>query len=113
MPSGLHCRGSTPRLPGVKCSGRRASARDLLLLVLVSSVLGCESQLEDRWQGFGYPDRSDLRTSIRLGEFASLNACRSTASAFLARNPDGDYECGRNCRFEEKYGLYICDETLR
>jgi hypothetical protein len=84
----------------------------LMLVVFVSLVSGCESSRADRWRGFAYPDRSDLRRSTELGEFDSLDACRSAASIALQKYSNGDYECGRNCRFEEKYAMHVCEETL-
>ena len=59
-----------------------------------------------------YPDRHNLMRSINLGEFTSLEDCRAAALDALERYPDGDYECGKNCR-EHSRGLYVCDDTVR
>lgn len=75
---------------------------------------GCWPFKSDRWSGFVYPDKSDLRQSTELGDFPTLEACRASCQSVLNRLPepsDGDYECGLNC--EPQGGLYVCKETER
>ena len=77
---------------------------------------GCSKDGE-RWEGWVYPDRTDLADYVRLGEFKSLQDCRSAARTklhMLRATDDGDYECGLNCDDGSKYGgVKVCKETLR
>lgn len=71
----------------------------------------------DRWEGWVYPDRTNLSNSIRLGEFKSLEDCRRAAQrklGLLEATGRGDYECGLNCDDGSKLGgVKVCTETLR
>jgi hypothetical protein len=64
------------------------------------------------WSGFFYPNKSDLSVDVTLGEFSSLEECRSAARAMmqLPGNENGDYECGLNCRSSAEKPR-ICEAT--
>ena len=83
--------------------------------VLQLSMSACGGR--DTWEGFAYPDRSDLTRHITLGAFRTLQECRASALSKLqsiGASDRGDYECGRNCRFDEGMGdLRICEVTER
>lgn len=70
----------------------------------------------ETWIGFYYPDEDNLTRHIQSPELNSLKECRAWMdSQILIYNPSGygyDYECGKNCKFNKNYGLYICKETL-
>ena len=78
-------------------------------------ALGCSSP--DRWHLSVYPTGDHLDTVRDMGEYASLEACRSAARQYLrdvGASAVGTYECGKNCRESGSVGgitLYICDET--
>jgi len=67
------------------------------------------------WTGWVYPDASDLTRSVRLGEFKNFDQCQQAAISGLRslRVEDGDYECGRRCKFNPTYGMDICKETRK
>lgn len=93
---------------------RRPVAAAACALAVVSFLAGCR---EDSWTSIVYPDRANLLTDLRLGEFRSLEACRSAALAKIAEegwSATADYECGSNCGpFSEGSDMLLCDETLR
>lgn len=74
----------------------------------------------DNWQGWVYPDRSNLLVDIPIGKFDTLEECRDAALAKLEEAKlydegepiEGDYECGLNCE-PSGYGGNICEETMR
>ena len=76
---------------------------------------------EPTWRGWVYPDRNDLSQSIPLGEFESLESCRASAVAVMAKLPVGteeeplepDYECGRDCRTHSEFAVNVCEETAK
>jgi hypothetical protein len=82
-------------------------------LAFVPLVAGCEN----RWQGFVYPDRTNLTRHVGLGEFRSLEECRTACRNVLSglgALRDGDYECGLNCRDDPGLpGIRVCKETSR
>lgn len=79
-----------------------------LLFVLISC--------SDSFEGFAYPDRTNLTRSVRLGVFDTLEDCRIAARSRLAEmdaTEVGDFECGKNCRSDTDLpGIRICEETL-
>ena len=80
---------------------------------LVATVLACSG---DEWTGFVYPSSANLTVHREIGVFKSLEACRTSARAYLAdlqATDSGDYECGRNCRPDDTLGVSVCEETLR
>lgn len=105
-----------------------SKATVLLLGALV--MAGCSDRTE-RWQGFVYPDKTDLTVSIGIGAYADLESCRASAlkainvvklirrggritlNEALGIEPEGDYECGLNCRREPGMTSLLCDETIR
>lgn len=89
--------------------------RILVILVSCLYIEACDIG-QDQWEGFVYPDASDLTIHKSAGVFDLLEACRQ-ASVRLLRNlgalKNGDYECGLNCETKAKYGgLKVCEETL-
>jgi hypothetical protein len=71
---------------------------------------------EERWEGFVYPDKSELTIHKNIGEFKSLESCRSAAQNKLIQISSlerGDYECGLNCEFNSNYDMNVCKETKR
>ena len=64
------------------------------------------------WTGFVYPNADDLTAHRAIGEFPSLEACRSAVLNTISHNgwENADYECGLNCEPSE-YGINICKET--
>jgi hypothetical protein len=77
------------------------------------AIVGCS----DRWEGFVYPNRSDLTNHRNLGIFESLEMCRSASRGFLSEInalDSGDYECGKNCQVSNfSSAIKVCEETLR
>jgi len=67
------------------------------------------------WTGIVYPDASNLLIFERVGDFASLDTCLTTAitkvNSFAAPN-SADYECGLNCKPSDfDPDRMICEET--
>lgn len=85
------------------------------LLIFIPVLLSaCGS---DTWEGFVYPDRTDLSEHRNVGVFESLEECRSGSYAMLrslGATDRGDYECGLNCELPNGYStIKVCDETKR
>ncbi len=85
----------------------------LIIVILVGAYLLFDNEV---WIGFYYPDENNLSGHVQSPELNSLEECRTWVnSQVLIHNPSGygyDYECGKNCKFDKDYGLYICKETL-
>lgn len=65
-------------------------------LLFVAVLCGCS----EKWDGYAYPDRSNLRDARPLGQFPDLESCRAAALRMLSSLNSikkGDYECGLNC----------------
>lgn len=77
-------------------------------------LIGC---LEEKWEGFVYPNAKNLTISRNIGVFSSLEECRDVALSTLSSINSvhaGDYECGLNCDTNNNLeGLNICEKTMR
>ena len=85
-----------------------------LLIILCAILLlgaGC-SRAE--WTGFYYPDAENIGDEsswvIQPG-FESIDECRDWVDEVAGNNTNFDYECGRGCRYEAKYGTTVCEIT--
>jgi hypothetical protein len=90
--------------------------KGLAMAVLTLTLAGCS----EKWEGFVYPDKSNLQRSQTVGLYPSLEECRLAARRALAdlfNDPQltrGDYECGLNCDDGRKYGgVKVCKKTER
>jgi hypothetical protein len=85
-----------------------------LLLLLIAFVLPACSE---RWEGFVYPNKSDLSKHIGIGTYQSLDECRASAVDVLSKVSSiqgGDFECGLNCRSDGALpGMKVCEETSK
>lgn len=79
-------------------------------LACLTTAAGCDYLFQE-WQGFVYPDRSNLTRSVYVGKFKTLEDCRAAALAALGLNRQGDYECGLNCA--PRNGINVCSRTER
>ena len=82
-------------------------------LMLLVFLAGCTA---DRWEGWVYPDRTDLTVDVQIGEFDSLESCRASARNLMIQSgwqESGDYECGFNCEYHSRSGLSVCEKTER
>lgn len=83
-----------------------------LTLSLALFLSGCS----DNWQATVYPNKNNLKVYKNLGTFSSLEECRSACLEYLEEihaSNRGDYECGKNCKYDSGYDMYICEETLK
>jgi hypothetical protein len=79
-------------------------------LALIGATAACDYFFQE-WDGFVYPDRSNLTRSTYVGKFKTLEDCRAGALAALGTNRQGDYECGLNCK--PRNGVNVCSRTER
>jgi hypothetical protein len=87
--------------------------RVYLLILVVWLFSACAGE-PDEWEGFVYPDVSDMSEYESIGPFSSLEECRGAAlyRLRLSRSPDkGDYECGLNCRIDRDVFIRVCETT--
>lgn len=94
----------------------RKSATSIVLIIIVLVGVYWFFFNNETWLGFYYPDENNLTKYIQSSELKSLEECRAWVDSQIPiHNPSGsgyDYECGKNCRFDKNYRLYVCKETL-
>jgi hypothetical protein len=69
--------------------------------VLIAATWMVATRLAMPWESVIYRDKKDLTAFVRLGQFASLDACRNaslSALDALGSIQTGTYECGQYCR---------------
>lgn len=86
-----------------------------LLFLSAVALSGCS--LNERWQGFYYPDGCLVCEDkyVYSPQFDDRASCISWAKNLKQQrnNPDDDFECGKNCKAPDRVGgLYVCDETV-
>ncbi len=100
-----------------------------LLMAAGAMLLLASCAKDEDWQGWVYPDSANLQQSIRVGPFATFEACQQTAinvgrliyaheSDLTALDPEReertpDYECGYRCDAPNAYGSTVCEETRK
>ena len=71
----------------------------------------------EEWTGVFYPNRSNLTVHQIVGNFDTLDMCRSEliGRANSQENPNNaDWECGLDCRpYEGDPEMLICEKTER
>lgn len=84
-----------------------------LAAALLLGLMGCLKP--DRWEGIAYPNKHNLSTFLRLGEWPTLEACRAGTVEVITKlgwTNSGTYECGLNCRpFADD--MKMCEKTLK
>jgi hypothetical protein len=117
---------------GTRRQGAKTPWSYLAVATLLAGTWFIATHLALPWEGSIYPNKADLTTFVRLGRFASLQACRNaslSALHTLGALPRGSYECGQYCRvlFEPEQPLrwheglsytlddamHLCQETAR
>jgi len=82
-----------------------------ILLYLLIILTGCS----ERWQSKVYLNKQNLTNYRIVGEFSSFEECRDESLHYLRGIKalhTGDYECGKNCKYNEELDEYICEKTL-
>lgn len=105
-----------PSQPGSRHHPRAVLSRTMLVSALLLLVVGCDALEEyfGSWDGYVYPDRSDLTRHIYIGRFKTLEECRAAAFRTIAARSHvsrADYECGLNCKSRD--GFNVCSRTER
>lgn len=99
--------------------GNGQPSRTLKLAAIAALCLtpaACGWFVSDGWDGWVYPDGSNLAYSISLTGFESFEACQEAALATIRALDDpgrADYECGRGCRWEQQIENNVCKETRK
>jgi len=85
------------------------------LIFLVAIFLLAAGCGPDEWNGFVYPDASNLTIHEEIGTFDTFENCRNASAnrlAALGAESLGTFECGLNCRVDPDFGgMNICEET--
>jgi len=74
---------------------------------------------KDTWTGVYYPDGCLICDNdyIYSPPYDSLDGCRkwinTTRNSRLDKEESYDYECGKNCKSPDDYGIMVCKETLK
>ncbi len=87
----------------------------LLVIILIAGYFLFFNK--ETWMGFYYANKDDLTKHIQSPELESIEECRGWVNrqVYIYNPADHmyDYECGKNCKFDKDYGLYVCKETIR
>lgn len=64
------------------------------------------------WSGSYYPDKNQKETKhIESPVFSSKEECDFWGEGEVGNNPNAEFVCGKNCKFDTDLHLYSC-ETL-
>lgn len=94
----------------------------ILFLPLLALVLltGCLSQDEQKtqgvWTSFIYPDKTNMKRSMKYGEYETLDACTQASGKKLNElglTQRGFIECGLNCSFNDGMKRLVCERMVK
>ncbi len=87
----------------------------LLVIVFIGFLLYVGFLLfhRDTWTATYYPQPDNLYVSSSSDRLSSLDECRTWVHMRSAGDRDYDYECGKNCMYDPKMDLNVCQETTR
>ena len=97
----------------------QGAAAGALMALTLSAQADDDGDGRDLWEGYVYPDASNLLHAVPIGYYSTSLDCRTAAwriinLAGLAET--ASYECGKNCRTLEGgtagNDLRICEETM-
>lgn len=87
----------------------------LLPILLLAALPACD--IFHRWDALVYTNKFDLGSSIDIGTFDSLEACRAAALAKMEElkvGQMGGYICGENCLVKSGFSnVRMCARTAR
>lgn len=83
----------------------------VIIIILVSAYIGYTINIT--WHGVYYPDGcSECEDNYIFSPiFKSKNQCEAWASAIQSKrnNESDDWECNKNCKFDDELDVEICD----
>jgi len=91
----------------------------LVLLAILLIPTSSNSFFGEKWQGWVYPDKSNLTKFVSVGkDFKSLSDCRAACVNKIKSSnyQNADYECGLNCKPmnpNDPNSVMICKKTER
>lgn len=83
----------------------------MFILALSLFLFGCS--LKQKWTATYYPDKNNLYNHKTQSGFVSVDDCRNWIYYMAQGNTNFDYECGLNCRYDEKLQIYSCKTTQK
>ena len=90
-----------------------------ILLISATTLLlsGCfTDQSAEVWTSWIYPDKTNTKRSLQLGQFSTLEQCRGVSLDKLTSlnlSDRGDYKCGLRCAYNEGLKTLICEKTAK
>ncbi len=91
--------------------------KNILLMAITAILLAaCGNRGPEVWTAWVYPDKTNIKRSMEIGQFPSLEKCRK-ASIDKLNTLDlairGDYKCGLGCGYNEGLKTLVCEKTVK
>ncbi len=89
------------------------------IFITVTALLlaGCFTERgPDVWTAWIFPDKSNIKRNMEIGQFKSIEECRKASLDKLASlniSNRGDYKCGLRCGYNEGLKTIICEKTMK
>lgn len=80
------------------------------ITLLFSGCIGGE--VKESWSALIYPSKDNLKKNMHLGDFATLDECKTSAQKKLNSlnlADVGDYRCGLNCGYNNNLQMVVCE----
>jgi len=92
--------------------------KNIVLLAGVTLLFaGCFTERgAEVWTAWIYPDKTNKKRSMEIGQFPSLEQCRKATTDKLASlniTDRGDYKCGLRCGYNEGLKSLICEKLAK
>lgn len=73
-------------------------------------------ETNESWTAWVYPDVSNIKRSLELGQYPSLEQCKTASLSKLEAlklTQRGTYKCGLNCSYNEGLKTLICEKLSK
>jgi len=92
--------------------------KNLTLVAFIATLFtGCFTDPgPEVWTAWIYPDKTNTKRSMEIGQFPSIEECRAGSKdklLSLKLETRGDYKCGLRCGYNEGLKTLICEKTAK
>jgi len=91
--------------------------KNILLMAITAMILvGCGERGPEIWTAWIYPDKTNTKRSMEIGQFPSIEECRVASKDKLQAlnlSQRGDYKCGLGCGYNEGLKTLVCEKTSK
>jgi hypothetical protein len=89
--------------------------RAIFWAVIIAVIVFLIGKITDnrKWLGFYYPDAENQSEYTVSKPFKTLDECSVWSGSMEKGNKNARTECGRKCKYNEEWQIYVCKEIQK